>query len=140
MTSQDVEPKTEMSVSQPPPHHSFAQRPMDTKLISKDTEECMKGLNEVPVPPRPGVHTTRRKPASTAMAHRSLLASQISIGLRKDESDPEEHALTPFPLFPSLASSPTKVAATCSQQISIDRGLGLTPQKGQYRSKKGFVK
>ena len=140
MTSQDVEPKTEMSVPQPPLHPRFAQRPMDTKLVLKDTEGRMKGLNKVAVPPRPDVHATRQKPASTAMARRSLLASQISIGLRKDESDPEEHALTPFPLFPSLASSPTKVAATSSQQMLIDRGLGLSPQKEQYRSKKGFVK
>ena len=100
----------------------------------------MKGLNEVPIPPRPGVQTTPRKPASTAMAHRSLLASQISIGPRKDESDPEEPALTSFPLFPPLASSPMKATATSPQQMLIDRGLAPSPQKEQHRPKKGFVK
>ncbi len=140
MARQDVEPKTEMSVPQLPLYPRFAQRPKNTKLVSKDTEECMKGLNCIPIPPRPGVQTIQRKPASTAMARRSLLASQISIGLRKDESDPEEPALTPFPLFPPLASSPTKATDTSSQQMLIDRGLAPSPQKEQYRSKKGFVK
>jgi hypothetical protein len=74
------------------------------------------------------------------MARRSLLASQTTIGLQKDESDLEELALTPLPLFPPLASSPTKVAAASSQQMLIDRGLAPSPQKEQYRSKKGFVK
>lgn len=140
MTRQDVELKTGMCVPQTPTRPILAQRRKDIKLVSQDTEECMKGLNEVPVPPRPGVQTTRRKPASTAMAHRSLLASQISTGPRQDEGDLDEPALTPFPLFPPLASSPMKVAATSSQQMLIDRGLAPSPQKEQYRSKKAFVK
>jgi len=139
MTRQDIEATTEMSVPQPPPRPGLAQRPKDTKLISRDIEGGMKGLKEVPVPPRPGLQTPRRKPASTGMACRSLLASQTTISQYKDNCNLEEPALTPFPLFPSLASSPTKVA-TASSQVLIDRGLAPSPQKEQYRSKKGFVR
>jgi len=140
MTRQYVEPETGLRVPQPPPHPRLAKRQQDVKLVSQDTEESTKGLNEVPIPPRPGVRTTRRKPASTAMARRSLLDAHISIGPHHDESDLDEPALTTFPLFPPLASSPTKDAATSSQQMLIDRGLAPSPQKEQYRSKKGFVK
>jgi hypothetical protein len=140
MTRQVVEPKTGVRVPQPPPRPRLAQRQKDIDLVSQDTEGRTKGLNEVTVPPHPGVQTTRRKPASTSMARRSLLASQTSTGLQQSTSDLEEPALTPFPLFPPLASSPTKIAATSSQQMLIDRGLAPSPQKEQYRSKKGFVK
>jgi hypothetical protein len=139
MARQDVELKTEMSVPQPPPRPGLAQRP-DTTSIPQETGEGMTGLNEVPIPPRPELQTPRRKPASTAMARRSLLASQAITGLHKDEGDSEEPTLTPFPLFPLLPSSPTKVAATSSQQVLIDRGLAPSPEKEHYRSKKGFVK
>jgi len=100
----------------------------------------MTDIKELPIPPRPQLQTPRWKPASTTMARRSLLASQTTIGLHKDESDSEEPALAPFPLFPPLVSSPTRAAAASTQQMLIDRGLAPSPQKEQYRSKKGFVK
>ena len=139
MSRQNVEPKTEMSIPRPPPHPGLAQRPKDAKTIQQDAREGMKSLKEVPIPPAPRFQPPRRKPTSTAMAHRSLLASQTTTGLQKDESDLEEPDLTPFPLFPPLASSPTNVATASSQQRLIDRGLAPSPQK-EYRSKKGFVK
>lgn len=138
MSRQDVEPKTEMSVPQPPPRPGLAQRPKGAKLIPQDTRGGMTSLKKVPIPPTPRLQTPRRKPASTAIAHRSLLASQNTTGPQKNEGDLEELDLNPFPLFPPLASSPTK--ATSSQQALIDRGLAPSPQKEQYRSKKGFVK
>jgi hypothetical protein len=55
MTRQDVELKTEMSVPQPPPRPGLAQRPKDIKSVPQNTEEGMKSLNEVPIPPRPEV-------------------------------------------------------------------------------------
>ena len=100
----------------------------------------MKGLKGVPVPPRPLLQTLRWRPASTAMARRSLLASQNTTSPHKDESNLEDLTLTPFPLFPPLASSPTKAAVASSQQVLIDRGLAPSPGKEQYRFKKGFVK
>lgn len=140
MTCQDVGPKTEMSVPQPPPRPGLAQRPKDAKFIPQDTREGMNNLKELPVPPRPWLQTPRRNPANTTMARRSLLASQHTTGLHQDETDLGKTALTPFPLFPPLALSPMKAVAANSQQMLIDRGLAPSPQKEQYRSKKGFVK
>jgi len=140
MSRQDVKPKTEMSIPQPPQRPGLTQRPRDVKTIPQDAREGIANLKGVSIPPPPRFQTPRRKPASTAMAHRSLLASQTTAGLHEDEGDLEELALTPFPLFPPLASTPTKPATASSQQMLIERGLAPSPQKEQYRSKTGFVK